>query len=316
MSELNELSNTKYAYLRSLSLEELLERLAVAPIPAVSPEKQAYVDALKEAIIEREDENPTGFFPDVDQQWEQFVTQYLPEIEEATLEPERMEHTDSAQTKQQPLEVPPKRVVPFRRVWRTALVAAAAIVCMFAIMVAAQAAGIDVFGAMARWTEDVFSFGQIPPDSEVSDNLAQETMGQEAEALSSGAEFATLQEAFDAYGMTEVHEPAWLPEGHVLERVNVLCVDDPFLRTFSAAYTDGKGRLNIDIMSYEGEPITQVQKTDSPVESVEKNGVMFYHIENSVGRTIAWYSDQYEYYLSSDEGDDILWKVVDFMFMP
>lgn len=47
MSELNELSNTKYAYLRSLSLEELLERLAVAPIPAVSPEKQAYVDALK-----------------------------------------------------------------------------------------------------------------------------------------------------------------------------------------------------------------------------------------------------------------------------
>lgn len=108
MSELNELSNTKYAYLRSLSLEELLERLAVAPIPTVSPEKQAYVDALKEAIIEKENENPTGFFPDVDQQWEQFVTQYLPEIEETALEPERMEHADFAQTKQQSLEVPPK----------------------------------------------------------------------------------------------------------------------------------------------------------------------------------------------------------------
>ena len=46
MSELNELNNSKYAYLHSLSLEELLERLTVAPIPAVSPEKQAYVDAL------------------------------------------------------------------------------------------------------------------------------------------------------------------------------------------------------------------------------------------------------------------------------
>lgn len=67
----------------------------------------------------------------------------------------------------------------FRRVWRMTLVAAAAVVCMFAIMVTAQAAGIDVFGAMARWTEDIFSFGQIPPDSVVSDNLNGEAAGQE-----------------------------------------------------------------------------------------------------------------------------------------
>ena len=44
-----------------------------------SPEDEAYVDALEEAIIEKENENPTGFFPDVDQQWEQFVTHYLPD---------------------------------------------------------------------------------------------------------------------------------------------------------------------------------------------------------------------------------------------
>ena len=305
MSELNELSNTKYAYLRSLSLEELLERLAVAPIPAVSPEKQAYVDALKEAIIEKEDENPTGFFPDVDQQWEQFVTQYLPEIEETALEPERMEHADSAQPNQQSLEVPPKRAVTFRRVWRTALVAAAAVVCMFAVMVTAQAAGVDVFGAMARWTEDVFSFGQIPPDSVVSDNLNGET---------AGPEFSSLQEAFDAYGMTEVHEPGWLPEGYVLEELNITYMDDPFQRTFAASYTDGEGRVSINIMNYEGEPAAQVQKTDDPVESVKKNGVMFYHVENSVGRTIAWCSDQYEYYLSGNVRDDILWKIADSMF--
>lgn len=312
MSELNELSNSKYAYLRSLSLEELLDRLAVAPIPAVSPEKQAYVDALKEAIIEKEDENPTGFFPDVDQQWEQFVTQYLPEIEETALEPERMEHADFARTKQQPLEVPPKRVVPFRRVWRTALVAAAAIVCMFAIMVTAQAAGVDVFGAMARWTEDVFSFGQIAPDSQVSDDPAQETAGQKTETPN--AEFASLQEAFDAYGMTEVHEPSWLPEGYALGSLDVLAVDDPFLQTFSASYTDGEGRVGIDIKSYEGNPIAQVQKISGPVEPIEKNSIMFYQIENSVGRTIAWYSDQFEYYLSSDVESNILWEIVDSMF--
>jgi len=305
MSELNELNNSKYAYLHSLSLEELLERLTVAPIPAVSPEKQAYVDALKEAIIEKENENPTGFFPDVDQQWEQFVTQYLPEIEETALEPERMEHADLAQTKQHPLEVPPKRVIPLRRVWRTALVAAAAIVCMFAVMVTAQAAGVDVFGAMARWTEDIFSFGQIPSDSQVSDNLDGEADGQE---------FSSLQEALDAYGMTEVHEPSWLPEGYALDGVDVLAVDDPFLQSFSASYTDGAGFVGIGIVSYDGTPATQVQKVGGPVKSVEKNGIMFYHIENSVGRTIAWYSAQYAYYLSGDMGAGILWTITDSMF--
>lgn len=67
-------------------------------------------------------------------------------------------------------------------------------------------------------------------------------------------------------------------------------------------------------MNYEGEPATQVQKIDGQVESVEKNDMMFYHIENSVGCTIAWYSNQYEYYLSGSGGEDMLWKIVDSMF--
>lgn len=312
MDELKRLNNNQYAYLRQLPIGKLLELLDIAPVPASCPEDKAYVDALEEAIIEKENENPTGFFPDVDQQWQQFVTHYLPDMEDTALEPERPEHAVSVQVSQQSLTVPQKRVVRFKRVWRTALIAAVAIACMLAAMVTAQAAGVDVFGAMARWTEDVFSFGRITPDSQVSDDPVQETKGQEAEAPS--AEFASLQEAFDAYSMTEVHEPGWLPKGYALNSLDVLSVDDPFLQSFVITYSDGERYINLDILSYEGEPITQVQKTDSPVESVEKNGMMFYHIENSVGRTIAWYSDQYEYYLSSDEGDDLLWKVVDSMF--
>lgn len=312
MDELKRLNNNQYAYLRQLPIGKLLELLDIAPVPASCPEDEAYMDALEEAIIEKENENPTGFFPDVDQQWEQFVTHYLPDQKDTALEPERTEHAVSAQTNQQFLTVPPKRVVLLKRVWRTALVAAIAIVCMFAAMVTAQAAGVDVFGAMARWTQDVFSFGQIAPDSHVSDDPAQKTEGQDAEAPS--AEFTSLQEAFDAYGMTEVHEPIWLPDGYALSRIDVMAVDDPFLRSFSASYTDGEGHVGIDIMSYEGEPATQVQKIEGPVESVEKNGIVLYHIENSLDRTIAWYSDQYEYYVSGGPGDDILWKVVESMF--
>lgn len=312
MDELKRLNNNQYAYLRQLPIGKLLELLDIAPVPASCPEDKAYVDALEEAIIEKENENPTGFFPDVDQQWQQFVTHYLPDMEDTALEPERPEHAVSVQVSQQSLTVPQKRVVRFKRVWRTALVAAVAIACMFAILVTAQAAGVDVFGAMARWTQDVFSFGRIAPDSQVSDDPAQETAGQGVEV--SSTEFASLQEAFDAYGMTEVHEPSWFPEGYALDSLDVLAVDDPFLQTFSASYADGEGRVGIDIKSYEGNPIAQVQKISGPVEPIEKNGIMFYQIENSVGRTIAWYSGQFEYYLSSNVESDILWKIVDSMF--
>lgn len=312
MDETNRHDYKEYAYLRQLPIDKLLELLAVAPALSDRPEDEAYMSALEEAIIEKENENPTGFFPDVDQQWNEFVTYYMPSASETEAEPENLEHTASPQTPQPSTNAPSKRVIRFKQVRRTFLVAAAAIACMFAIMVTAQAAGVDVFGAMARWTKDVFSFGQIAPDGQVSDNLAQETARQEAEV--SDTEFASLQEALDAYGMTEVHEPGWLPEGYALDSVGVLAVDDPFLRAFAVSYTDGEGFANIDIMSYEGEPATQIQKIDGPAELVEKNGVMFYHIENSVGRTIAWYSDQYEYYLSGDVEDDILWKIVGSMF--
>lgn len=312
MDELKGLDNNQYAYLRQLPIGKLLELLDIAPVPASCPEDKAYVDALEEAIIEKENENSTGFFPDVDQQWEQFVTHYLPDQKDTALESERTEHAVSAQINQQSLTVPPKRVVRFKRVWRTALIAAVAIACMFAAMVTAQAAGVDVFGTMAQWTEDVFSFGRIAPDSQVSDDPGQETTDQGSE--SSSAEFTSLQKAFDAYSMTEVHEPSWLPEGYIPDSLDVLAVDDPFLRTFSASYTNGKGRVGIDIKSYEGNPITQVQKISGPVAPIEKNGIVFYQIENSVGCTIAWYSDQYEYYLSGNVENNVLWKIANSMF--
>lgn len=309
MDEINRHDYKEYAYLRQLPIDKLLELLAVAPALSDRPEDEAYMDALEEAIIEKENQNPTGFFPDVDQRWNEFVTYYMPNASETEAEHENLEHTASPQMPQPSTNAPSKRVIRFKQVRRTVLVAAAAIACMFAIMVTAQAAGVDMFGTMARWTKDVFSFGQVVPDSQVSDDLNQET-----QVPTPGTEFASLQEAFDAYGMTEVHEPAWLPGGYALDSLDVLTVDDPFLRSFSASYTDGEGRVSVKVMSYEGEPITQVQKIDGPVESAKKNGIMFYYIENSVGHTIAWCSDQYEYYLSSNEGNDVLWKIVDSMF--
>lgn len=126
--------------------------------------------------------------------------------------------------------------------------------------------------------------------------------------------FTSLQEALDAYGMMEVHEPDWLPEGYALDSLDVLAMDDPFLRAFSATYKGSKCVVGIDIMSYEGEPNTLVQKTDTQPEVITQYGINFYLIEHTYGHIVAWYDGEYEYYVSSKEGKDTLWKVVESMF--
>lgn len=303
MSELNQLSNSKYAYLSRLSLEELLDLLYAAPVPASTPEQEAYVDALKEAIIEQETEHPTGFFPDPDQQWKQFVTHYLPCVEEDPFEPV-CTGDDGAQCASQPSPgVPPERARRSRRFWRTLLVAAAAVGCMFAAMVVAQASGVDVFGAMARWTEDAFSFNRVPPDSELTENL-DKTGGAGQERS-----FASLQEALDAYGVTAVHEPAQLPDGFVIDKCGVEYSNAPYAIAFYADYVNGGDDVKVDIMSYEDTPAILIQKTNVQPELVEFEGITFYLIENASSFITAWYDDEYEYYVSGKLDRDTLWEI-------
>jgi len=304
MSELNQLSNGKYAYLSRLSVEELLDLLSVAPIPAASPEQEAYVDALKEAIIEKENETPTGFFPDPDQQWKQFVTYYLPYAEEAVFEPDPAESAAPEHSGQPYPEVPPKRACRFSRAWRTLLVAAVAVGCMLAIMVTAQATGFDVFGAMARWTEDVFSFKQASPNTGVTD-----TPNEENPVAGEKQSFTSLQETLDTYGITQVHEPTWLPDGFAVNDCVTEYVYISSRMLFHADYVNDSNCLAVNIMSYEGEPAVLAQKRYEQPEMIEYNGITFYLLENDSSSIVTWYDDAYEYYVSGKLTRDILWKV-------
>lgn len=304
MDETNE-SNCKYAYLHSFPISKLLSLLAVAPVPAVGPEDEAYVDALEEVIIEKELKQPTGILPDVKEQWEDFQVFYL------------SSHIEDLVIPELPGEKPERAVQKsktfrFKRIWRTVFAAAAAIVCSFAVLIVVQAAGIDVLGAMARWTEDVFSFGQIPPNSAASDTLNCED--GVIPSASPGLEIhSSFQEALDEYGITEVHEPTWLPAGYILDSIEVTRWDDPSFICMDVSYRKGDEYLGITIMSYDGEPSMQVEKNNVPVEQIEKDGTTFFLIENMVDSTVAWLSDSYEYYVSGSIDKESLWNIAQSM---
>ena len=182
-------------------------------------------------------------------------------------------------------------------VWRIGLIAALTVICLMGGMVVAQAAGVDVFGAMARWTDNVFSLGSIR--SEGSDNSGGDSiLGNRTNAVNDAMRYETLQEALDAFGIAEVCEPTRIPEEYSLNSVDALCLPDGTLWHLSAAYTNGTKFLHLDIESYQGEPKSQIEKTDTPVEVFSVEDITVYLFQNSINNVAAWATEHYEYTVS------------------
>lgn len=169
---------------------------------------------------------------------------------------------------------------------RAALAACLAVICMLGLMMAAQAAGVDVFGIMAQWTGEVFSLGTVRSGG-VGYILPEEP-----------AEYSTLQEALDAYQVTEVSAPAWIPEGYTLEFVEAEYWEDSQWLTFYCEYMNGDDLLSIEIDSYQNEPNVQIEKTDAPVEVMETDEVTVYLLENTNNNTAVWATEHFEYTIS------------------
>lgn len=76
-------------------------------------------------------------------------------------------------------------------------------------------------------------------------------LGNRTNAVNDSKRYETLQEALDAFGITEVCEPTRIPEEYSLNSVDALCLPDGTLWHLSAAYTNGTKFLHLDIESYQ-----------------------------------------------------------------
>ena len=105
-----------------------------------------------------------------------------------------------------------------RSVLRTGLAAALVAACLLGCMVVAQAAGIDVFGALARWTESSFSFGPIQSGqtNEASSTSLQQVDPSEY-PLELPTEYQELWTELKAQGVDSVILPTYIPDGFQLE---------------------------------------------------------------------------------------------------
>lgn len=212
----------------------------------------------------------------------------------------------------EPEPVPTKRPRRFRTVLRTALAAALVVACIFGGMLTAQAAGIDVFGAIARWTEDLFSFGNIP--SHGAEDTEKPKLGYAG--MPESGQFDSLQDALDYYGITEVKAPTWLPDSYELTKISVTDIPGSDYFFLDATYENDDTTICFNIRRYADIPEQQVEKEGTVVGTFEFHGITFSMIENSHNRIIAWTTEQYECYISGayDLDQNVLQEIACSMF--
>lgn len=162
--------------------------------------------------------------------------------------------------------------------WMRGLIAAAAmLVIIIGGSLTARAMGFDLWGIIARWTQETFYFGNAvrPEDDEQP--------------------CASLQAVLDEWRITAELVPTWLPEGY--EEVDVQKEETPLQLRITARYQSGEKKICIRIVNYlSGAPV-QVEQSDSLIEVYPSNNVDYYIFSNYEELKAVWINGEYECYI-------------------
>lgn len=283
----NKDGNEKYAYLNRLSTEQL-EELLRADIESPESGNVDVIFHILEVIEKREEEHPTGRLPDEDKAWAEFQQYYnIPEgegqslypIEDETVEPSEQELISSAYNYH--------RLGLRSSIWKRVGVVAATIAIFFALLVGVQAAGIDVFGALGRWTDETFHFvspsnGAVKSSVELTSNLKNVDY------------YNSIQAALNNIGITEDLVPTWYPSNFEASSPQIITTRQSNIvnvafhgdkeQFFSLVITQHKSASNLDLFTFE--------KDSTSVEQYTSGTKTFYIMSNLDTITATWSDGQ------------------------
>lgn len=266
------------AYLDQLSMEQL-EDLLRADLNSPDEENDEAVFHILEVMKKREKENPTGRLPDKNKAWKEFQEYYnIPEGEGESLYPTYSEPENDDKNIQTLKTNEPRTRPRFRM--RRGLVVAAILIVMFGSMLTAQAAGVDVFGAIGRWTKENFQF--VLPTTNQSD-----TVGINDD----------FQKASEKFGLPSSFVPTWCPEGFTSAEPLEEHIKN-HSDSISCQYTnttENKFYLVTISQYYSADVLnaTVFEKDDSSVITYQSNGKNFYIFSNLENLTATWADENY-----------------------
>ena len=166
----------------------------------------------------------------------------------------------------------------FRHFPRT-LIAAAVVAVLF---------GLGSMAGSSRLWESVVHLTQgtlqiVPPGASQSGQTSAQPPLEELE-------FTSLQEALDAYGITEPLVPKWLPEG--FERRDVIISVDPDFIRIIAVYQYGEKEIKVTVRRYNSEDALarfSLEKQEGQQDTkYTKDGVVHSIAQNNAACTASW----------------------------
>ena len=223
--------------------------------------------------------------------WAEFESDYsgresaYSDFAAASVPPEKVLHADKQRRK--------------RCSKRKAILLAAVICVLLTSLLTVQAAGIDVLGAIARWTTELFSFGK----TEERSGLVVDGKWPEIDEKQN-LQFTSLQDALDFYGVTEIEVPQWIPPEFTQEAIAV--EQNGVWLTFFAEYTNNDEIFIIRYNSYISEPPTYYEKSGNLLETVEAGGNTYRILQNVDNYVVVWLTPHFECCISiSADSTDI-----------
>ena len=185
----------------------------------------------------------------------------------------------------------PKRKV--KRIFRIGLIVAIVAASLFSCMIVAQAAGIDVFGSIARWTEDVLGFGDrdLEPQISVGDYDVDEIIAQIESWIPS------VGDDFEVSDKNVINDESGILYYYVLYTGN----NSNYI-SFEAEY-----QQNAD-------PYSLFEKDNSNVERVVIRDVFIYFYENLSISVATWYVNDIEFSVMTDLDVNELEKIFEESF--
>lgn len=276
----NQKQNGKYAYLDRLSTEQLQELLR-ADIDSREDGDTDVIFHVLEVIEEREKACPTGILPEEGKAWAEFQEHYnTPEGEGLSLYPSQPEKdsdgTGDIAESSAPVTVKRRYT---RQIRFHSRIAVALIATCFTGVIAAQAAGFDILGAIGRWTEETFQFAYGDGNPGKQDPKYAGYIN-------------AIQEALAGCGIPKELSPTWFPAGYETSKPEVLKND--LGTTVNSLFQNNSGSFFIiQITQYNTAEDLALFTFEKDKERVEEyaNGQRAFYILSNLDNTTATWSD-------------------------
>lgn len=274
--------------------QESLSKMDTASLRALlaiemDAEKDPDVDFITHILEELESREAVSV-PDANGAWEEFKATYM---KSDAMYPEIVPFSAA----QEEISRPQKRK---KKYWfRIAFVAAILGTFIFGASVTAAAANYDLWGAIARWTSEVFRFSH-DEDEPAHSSATSTAMNPELEPL---------RTALIEQGIPTPPLPNYLPEGYVQMEFN----DDGQGLFWSAAYAKGDDYIMIGVTSVDDGMGAIYEKDKQAPEIYSCGGIDHYIMTNDGDFVAVWTSGQIEYTITGAAKDE-LYKMIDSIY--